>query len=205
MKHTFSSRGARYFYEDIMVANAGIVGTASTKTTENVEEDEWDHIIDVNLSGVWHAFKYAAPAIRRAGGGAMTSTGSLSSRHTIAAWNLGAYTASKHGVLGLTAYFASELESDNIRVNCVCPGGMATNIYESADWPPEQLEVFLKGMAATKAQGRHAIYPVCDPREVAMAHLFLCSGEASFITGQSIDADGGGFVRVFAAGAKMTF
>ncbi|MBT8341413.1 MAG: SDR family oxidoreductase [Desulfatitalea sp.] len=190
---------------DIMVANAGIVGTASTKILENVEEEEWGHIIDVNLNGVWRAFKYAAPAIRRAGGGAMTSTGSLSSRHIVSENFLGAYTASKFGALGLTAYFASELFGDDIRVNCVNPGGMLTNIYESAGWSPEQYAAWKKGLEDTLEQGNKAVFPVADPREVAMAHLFLCSDEASFITGQSIDADGGGFVKMFSAGARSVF
>jgi NAD(P)-dependent dehydrogenase (short-subunit alcohol dehydrogenase family) len=142
-------------------------------------------IIDVNLKSVWRTFKATLPALRRAGGGAMTSTASAAGVNISGGMKLGAYTASKWGVVGLTRYFASEVEQDKIRVNCVCPGGMRTNVDESFGYNNAQ------DLAAAREK-RNQMRWMSDPREVAYLHLFLCSHESSFITGQAILADGGG-------------
>jgi NAD(P)-dependent dehydrogenase (short-subunit alcohol dehydrogenase family) len=175
---------------DIMVANAGIGGAASRMRLEDVSDLDWNELMDVNAGGVWRSFKYAAPALRRAGGGAMTSTGSLAGLSILGDTLLGAYTASKFAVTGLTRYLASELASDNIRVNCVCAGRMRTNIDETFGMPAD--------LVAQAKQSRHATpdaqdgrRSIADPDEVARLHLFLCSDDASFVTGEAILADGG--------------
>jgi NAD(P)-dependent dehydrogenase (short-subunit alcohol dehydrogenase family) len=159
------------------------------QTLEEVEDREWASVVDTNLGGVWRSFKYAAPALRRAGGGAMTSTGSMSGVIIMGGARLGAYTASKYGIVGLTSYFASELIDDNIRVNCVCPGRMITNIDESFGFSPSEL-VRARADRRRRTSSKHRRF-VAEPREVAMVHLFLCSNESSFISGQAISANGG--------------
>jgi NAD(P)-dependent dehydrogenase (short-subunit alcohol dehydrogenase family) len=185
---------------DIMVANAGMAGAASRKRLEGVTEDEWREVLDVNLMGVWRSFKHAIPALRRAGGGAMTSTGSLAGISILGDSLLGVYTASKFGVVGLTQFMASELIDDGIRVNCVCPGRVMTNIDESFGFTEPDLEgarAARKSGVEDKRRDRVAL-----PDEIAYLHLFLCSDEASYITGQAVLADGG--ARLFGAvGAKL--
>ncbi|MGC0367029.1 NAD(P)-dependent dehydrogenase (short-subunit alcohol dehydrogenase family) [Rhodococcus sp. 27YEA15] len=173
---------------DTVVANAGIGGAASRKRLEDLTEEQLDEVIQVNMSGVWRTFKFAAPALRRAGGGAMTTSASVAGQTILGGSTLGGYTASKFGAVGLTKFFAAELAPDGIRVNCVCPGRMKTNIDESYHWSAEELEE-----ARRRRQGAvsSVMRTMAEPREVAYLHLFLCSDEASFITGQSIEADGG--------------
>jgi NAD(P)-dependent dehydrogenase (short-subunit alcohol dehydrogenase family) len=174
---------------NVVVANAGIGGAASRRRLEDLTEEQFDEVIQVNLAGVWRTFKYAVPALRRAGGGAMTSTASVAGLSILGGSTLGAYTASKHGAVALTKFFAAELAADNIRVNCVCPGRMRTNIDESFHWTQEEL-------AAARSRRSQAVSgtqlrTMADPREVAYVHLFFCSDESSFVTGQAIEADGG--------------
>jgi NAD(P)-dependent dehydrogenase (short-subunit alcohol dehydrogenase family) len=182
---------------NIMVANAGIAGPA--KSLEEVEEGELMHTLDVNFYGIWRAFKYAAPAIRRAGGGSMTSTSSLAGSQTLGGISRGSYSASKAAVNALSSYFAVELVKDKIRVNCVCPGGMDTNIGESERAGlPEGAVPQLPQNRPRRVFGE-SIYPRCDPREVGQLHLFLNSSLASFITGQVIVADGGAYLSTVAS------
>jgi NAD(P)-dependent dehydrogenase (short-subunit alcohol dehydrogenase family) len=174
---------------DVVVANAGIGGAASRRRLEDLTEEQFDEVIQVNLSGVWRTFKFAAPALRRAGGGTMTSTASVAGVSIMGGATLGGYTASKHGAVGLTKFFAAELAADNIRVNCVCPGRMDTNIDESYHWSPDEL-------AAARERRHQAVKgtqlkTMAHPREVAYVHLFFCCDESSFVTGQAIEADGG--------------
>lgn len=181
---------------DIMVVTAGIVGGASMKRLEDVTEDEFLEIHNVNLFGTWRCFKYAAPAIRRAGGGSMSATSSMAGIETLSGGLLGAYSSSKAGVASVSSYFASELIKDRIRVNTVCPGGMATNIGESYPYAtPELLELMNALMYSPKAWWE-ASYPVAEPIEIARVHLFLNSKLADFVTGQVLLADGGAFMNM---------
>jgi NAD(P)-dependent dehydrogenase (short-subunit alcohol dehydrogenase family) len=174
---------------NLVVANAGIGGSGSLKRLEDVTDGEWDQILDINLKSVWRTFKATLPALRRAGGGAVTSTSSVAGLSILGDGFIGVYTASKFGAVGLTRYFASEVATDNIRVNCVCPGIIRTNIDESLGFDDHRLAQARAVRARTEhAPGRRWI---AEPREVAYLHLFLCSDEASFVTGQTLIADGG--------------
>jgi NAD(P)-dependent dehydrogenase (short-subunit alcohol dehydrogenase family) len=174
---------------DTVVANAGIGGAASRRRLEDLTEEQFDEVMQVNLHGVWRTFKYAVPALRRAGGGTMTSTASVAGLSILGGATLGAYTASKHGAVGLTKFFASEVAKDGIRVNCVCPGRMRTNIDESYHWTEEELA------AARSRRGQDVpstgLRTMADPREVAYLHLYFSCAESSFVTGQAVEADGG--------------
>ena len=173
---------------NVVVANAGIGGAASRRKLEDLTEDQFEEVIQVNLTGVWRTFKYATPALRRAGGGAMTSTASVAGVSIMGGSTLGGYTASKHGAVGLTKFAAAELAADGIRVNCVCPGRMLTNIDESYHWTQDELDAARNRRGGVESQG---LRTMALPREVAYLHLFLCCDESSFVTGQAIEADGG--------------
>ena len=129
----------RYGQLNIMVANAGVMGAASTKKTEEMVDEEWDFVFDLNSTGVLRCFKYAIPAIQRAGGGAMSATASPSGLNRWGGTGA-AYGASKAAVIRLVKETAYECLKDNIRVNSVCPGAMQTRLSESFGLPPEEME-----------------------------------------------------------------
>jgi NAD(P)-dependent dehydrogenase (short-subunit alcohol dehydrogenase family) len=163
----------------IMVNNAGI-GHAEVKSVE-LSEGEWDHVIDINLKGVFLGIKYAVPEIIKSGGGAIINTSSL----------LGlkgkkyqaAYNASKAGVVVLTQNAALEYGKNKIRVNAIAPGVIDTNII--VGWKQDERKWPI--ISRANALGR-----IGTPDEVANAILFLASEEASFITGTTLSVDGGG-------------
>ena len=137
-------------------------------------------MIDVNLYGVIHAFKAAIPALRRAGGGAMTATTSLAAHRGIRA-GLAAYAASKAGVVGLVRTLGVQYAPE-IRVNGVSPGAVAT------DLPLHTAE--LDGATEISWPDRSTVQ-VAEAIDIAYVHLFLVSDEARFLTGQILNADGG--------------
>jgi NAD(P)-dependent dehydrogenase (short-subunit alcohol dehydrogenase family) len=161
---------------DVIYNNAAILGRAAF--TENITEEEWDKIMAVNLKGVWLGMKYAIPEMLKRGKGSIINTASqCGDRGTR---NLGAYCATKGGVLALTRVTAMELAKKNIRVNALNPGIIATPMVLAS--PKEEQE----GFAAVIPQGR-----LGRPEEVAYAALFLASDESSHVTGHTLVVDGG--------------
>jgi NAD(P)-dependent dehydrogenase (short-subunit alcohol dehydrogenase family) len=183
---------------DIMVANAGIAGPI--KALEDVEDDEMRHVFEVNFFGIWRAFKYAVPALRRVGGGSMSATGSLGGVQVLGGIKRGCYGTTKAAMNAMTAYFAGEVAADKIRVNCVAAGGMSTNIIESYTLSAEELAKIQPALPQGRARKGlgESPFPVCDPREVAKVHLFLNSDLGSFVNGQTIVADAGGYITTVA-------
>jgi NAD(P)-dependent dehydrogenase (short-subunit alcohol dehydrogenase family) len=155
--------------------NAGVELQASITDTE---EDQFDRVIAVNLKGVWLGMKHQIPQMRRQGGGAIVNTASLAG--LIGPPELGAYTASKHGVLGLTKTAAVEVANDNIRVNAVCPAAIRTRMLQSL---PQEYQQVLISPQAIKRLG--------EPAEVAEAVVWLISDRASFVTGIGLPVDAG--------------
>jgi len=155
--------------------NAGVELQASITDTE---EDQFDRVIAVNLKGVWLGMKHQIPQMRRQGGGAIVNTASLAG--LIGPPELGAYTASKHGVLGLTKSAAVEVANENIRVNAVCPAAIRTRMLQSL---PEEYQQVLISPQAIKRLG--------EPAEVAEAVVWLISDRASFVTGIGLPVDAG--------------
>jgi NAD(P)-dependent dehydrogenase (short-subunit alcohol dehydrogenase family) len=160
------------------VNNAGIEGRYSP--VHELQESEFDRIIGVNLKGIWLGLKYEIPHMLAHGGGAIVNTASSAGVTGIA--NVAVYTASKHGVVGLTKATALELAKSNIRVNAVAPGPVNTGLLQRMVGGHVDLSV----IADAVPMGR-----ISEPEETAQAILWLCSDAASYITGHTLVVDGG--------------
>ncbi len=159
--------------------NAGIEG-AMARTAECPEEN-WDRVLTTNLKGVWLCLKYEIAQMVTQGGGAIVNTASAAGLVGLAGFP--AYTASKHGIVGLTRAAAVEYAKAGIRINAVCPGLIQTPMLQrqsAAD--PQRLAQW----AALAPAGR-----LGTPEEVAEAVVWLCSEAASFVTGHALVVDGG--------------
>jgi NAD(P)-dependent dehydrogenase (short-subunit alcohol dehydrogenase family) len=164
---------------DIAFNNAGAEQTVSP--TAEITEQEWDRIIAINLRGVFVCMKHEIPLMLDQGGGAIVNT---SSGAGIRGFGGGAaYTAAKHGVIGLTKDSAVDYASSNIRVNAVCPGIIDT----------EMMQRFTGGSAEGRDRviAQEPIRRMGTPEEVAAAVLWLCSDAASFVVGHAMIVDGG--------------
>jgi len=158
--------------------NAGI--GASGFAVADEEEVTWSRLIDVNLKGIFLAMKYEIPAMVSAGGGAIVNTASVAG--LVGERGIGAYSASKHGVVGLTRTAALDYIGQGVRINAVCPGATRTRIL--ANWFQDpKVESFILS--------HHPIGRIAEPEEIARAVLFLASDDASFIVGQALAVDGG--------------
>jgi NAD(P)-dependent dehydrogenase (short-subunit alcohol dehydrogenase family) len=177
---------------DFLVANAGVINRAPV--IELTEED-WHRVIATNLDGVFYCCQAVARhMVARGSGGAIVNISSLAGKTGIA--DISAYATSKFGVNGLTQVLAMELGPHNIRVNAISPGRFLTDMGKRA----ETVELSRReGIDLTEAvKIVHAdVLPsvplgrLGNPEELASAVMFLCSEEASFITGQSINVNGG--------------
>jgi NAD(P)-dependent dehydrogenase (short-subunit alcohol dehydrogenase family) len=164
---------------DIAFNNAG--AEQKVNPTAEITEQEWDRIIAINLRGVFVCMKHEIPLMLDQGGGAIVNT---SSGAGIRGFGGGAaYTAAKHGVIGLTKDSAVDYASSNIRVNAVCPGIIDT----------EMMQRFTGGSAEGRDRviAQEPIRRMGTPEEVAAAVLWLCSDAASFVVGHAMIVDGG--------------
>ena len=168
---------------DIAFNNAGIGGVFGK--TADYPADDWAKVIAVNLTGVWHCMKYELQQMLQQGGGSIVNTASVAG--LVGMGHAPAYTAAKHGVVGLTKNAALEYARANIRVNAVCPGGVRTNMTEAAD---RALPGFMAKLAKHEPMGR-----VAEPEEIASAVVWLASDGASFMTGHALAVDGGMVAR----------
>jgi len=174
---------------DIIVANAGIVTYG--ELTELTEE-QWQTMIDVNLTGVWKTIRAAAPRIIETGeGGAIvliSSTAGLKALHT-----LGHYVAAKHGVVGLARNLANELAPHNIRVNALAPTNVDTIMLNN----PGVFKMFRPDLEAPTAEDAHSGFvehhllkvPMIDTDDVSNALLFLVTDEGRYLTGHTLPVD----------------
>ncbi len=173
---------------DAYVNNAGILGPEGPLHETSLED--WEEVNAVNMRGVFLGCREAIRAMRGTGGGCIVNVGSILS--LTADPFLTSYTATKHGVLGLTRALAVDYAKDGIRVNCVLPGDMETPMileYFAASDDPD----------ATRAEmeGAYPIGRIARPREVAQAVLFLASDEASFVSGAELLVDGALSVKAY--------
>lgn len=167
---------------DIVVNNAGVI---NRKSVIDLREEEWDHVMDVNLRSVYLCSHLAIPLMKKKGGGNIVNIGS--------GWGIkggpeaAAYCASKAGVVNLTRSMAIDHGREGIRVNCVCPGDVHTPLLEmeaaqtGRDWDDFIAEASNRPIAR-----------VGSPEDVANAVLFLACRLSSWITGSVLVVDGGG-------------
>ena len=164
-----------------------LVNNAATFVLKGIEAtvDDWQRSLGVNVIGTALMSRYAAEAMKQAGGGAIINLGSISS--FIAQPSFVTYSATKAALVQMTRNMGMDLAPFQIRVNCVCPGTILTRAsYDHMERVRMTLEDFLA------AEGpKHLLNRVGEPREVAYAILFLASDEASFITGTHLMVDGG--------------
>lgn len=166
---------------DIMVANAGTEAFASLLDTT---ETDFDHTLAVNTKGVWLCTKHAAPAIAERGGGAIINTASVAGESAIP--GMGAYCASKAGVISLTKVAAAELRPLGIRVNAICPGFIDTPMFAvaAAGFAQTLPDRITLQDVIVRAQGR-----LGDPGEVAELAAFLASDASRFCSGTTFVID----------------
>ena len=167
---------------DYAVNNAGIEGQWARIT--DLAEDDWDRVLDINLKGTFLCLKYEARAMLDGGhGGAIVNIGSVNS--FIGFPTGSAYVSSKHGLIGLTTSVSAELAPQGIRVNLVCPGFIDTPMHHRARGivGDELYDKVLLPSVHLRRAGR--------PDEIARSIVFLCSDEASYITGTTLTPDGG--------------
>ncbi len=166
---------------DVLVNNAGVL--YRNMTIEQTSEEIWDLTFDTNVKGMFFLSKYAMPALRATQG---TIVNLSSYAGLVGFAGVGAYAAAKAAVINLTRSMALDHAKENIRVNCVCPGSVETDmIYEA--W-------HLYGDVENARQlweSKHPMGRIATPEEVARAILFLASSDASFITGVALPVDGG--------------
>ncbi len=165
----------RFGHLDVLIHNAGI---AQQKLLTDTEPEEWQRMMGVHLDGAYHCCRAVIPAMVRQGYGSILTVSSI--------WGVtGAscevpYSAAKAGLIGFSKALAKELGPSNIRVNCVAPGVIQTDMCASFD------EDTLNGLADDTPLGR-----LGKPEEIAEALLFLASEKASYITGQVLGVNGG--------------
>ncbi len=160
--------------------NAGIAGKIAR--TADDTEDNFDRIMAVNLRGVWLCMKYEIiQMVRQGNGGAIVNTASAAG--LVGSHGMPAYTASKHGVIGLTKTAALEYAKAGIRVNAVCPGVIDTAMVAGMVSSHPRLKDALVGVEPVARMGR--------PGEIAEAVTWLLSDAASFVTGAAMPVDGG--------------
>ncbi len=161
---------------DLFFNNAGISGSG-VKTVE-CSIEEFNNIVDVNLKGVFYGLKFVISEMLKTGGGVVVNTASLGG--VVGIPTLGAYSATKHAVVGLTKVIAGEYGRENIRINAIAPGTNETPMVMA--YPKEAIEQ----MAEAVPMGR-----LGQPHEVADVVCFLLSEESSYIHGAVISIDGG--------------
>ena len=169
---------ATYGRLDAAFNAAGIDGEHGKRTAEGTIEN-WNQVIAVDLTGTWSCMRYELPAIVESGGGSIVNCASVAGLR--AAPTVSAYTAAKHGVVGLTRVAAREYAAAGVRVNAICPGTVDTPMFRHS-MAADDIARFV----SMNPSGR-----VAQPEEIAEIVLWLCDGAPSFLTGQAIAVDGG--------------
>jgi SDR family mycofactocin-dependent oxidoreductase len=181
---------------DIVSANAGIF---SFGTLDELPDREWRDMLDVNLTGVWHAAKAAIPHLRAAGGGSIILTSSDLGLEGMP--NVGHYVAAKHGVVGLMRTLALELAPDFIRVNSLHPTTVNTGMIQNdatyelfaADLPKAERT---REVVSERFQAINALpIPWVEPADISNAVLWLASDESRYVTGVTLPIDAGELLK----------
>ena len=169
---------------DLLVNSAGLTSRHSSLEGASPEE-AWERVIEVNLKGTYLVCWYAVPAMERSGGGSIINLASIMGLVGYPAGIGGGfnpYPPSKGGVVQFTKTLAVDNARKNIRVNCLCPGFIETNLTSGITADPEMLE---------KLESLHPMGRLGQPREVAYAALYLASDDSRHVTGIALTIDGG--------------
>ena len=181
IKRVVKQAGDKVGSLNVLLNSAGVLypGTAETLTDE-----QWDRTVDVNVKAIWHMSRAVLPWFRKAGGGSIINISSVLS--LIGARNRVAYSASKGAVTMMTKSMAMDHASENVRVNCICPGivetEMVAEVITSAPDPIEARRV------------REALHPMGrfgQPEDIGGLAVFLASDESKWMTGAALPVDGG--------------
>jgi NAD(P)-dependent dehydrogenase (short-subunit alcohol dehydrogenase family) len=165
---------AKFGRMDVLVNNAGVAGGV-----------DWETTININLNGVYYGLKHGTEAMAAAGGGSIVNLSSMLGLISVPFPGVEAYTASKHGVVGLTRHYATNYGRRGVRVNCINPGWIRTAMTKP-----------LVDFNLTDYMHEHsALGRMGEPEEVAAVALFLASDDASFVTGAAYLVDGGWTAR----------
>ncbi len=163
---------------DFAFNNAGV--EQKNTATAQIEESEWDRIVNINLRGVFLCMKYEIPLLLKQGGAIVNTS---SGAGVIGIKGGAAYTAAKHGLIGLTKSAALDYASQNIRINAVCPGYIDTSMMDRfTGGTPEGREQVIS---------EEPIGRMGQPEEIANAVVWLCSDASSFVVGHALVVDGG--------------
>lgn len=172
---------------DILINNAGI---AHVGNIESVEEDDLDLLYNINVKGVYNCIKATIPSMKKSKGGVILNLASIAS--SVGIYDRFAYSMSKGAVLSMTYSIAKDYLTSNIRCNCISPGRVHTPFVDGfikKNYPEKEKDMFKK-LSESQPIGRMG-----KPQEIADLALFLCSDEASFITGSDYAIDGG-FIKL---------
>lgn len=184
VKHLIKETIRAYGKLDIACNNAGVSGELASTADYSVKE--WDRVMNINLKGQWLCMKYEIPAMLENGGGSIINVSSILG--VVGFENAPAYTAAKHGLIGLTKTAALEYAAKGIRVNAIAPAFIETPMLEKAGITTDE-EI------KTSTVALHPIGRLGRPEEVADAVVWLASDESSFVTGHTLLVDGGYTIR----------
>jgi dihydroanticapsin dehydrogenase len=179
VKETVSNCGGL----DILVNNAGLF--KGIKITETSEE-EYNRIMDINLKGTYFMCKHAIPEMHKRGGGSIVNISSTLGTKGNRQSSTSVYALSKGGIVMLTKTLALELSPYKIRVNCICPAVVETELFETLGIPIEKIPERMKMWESFQPIGRNG-----KPEDVAYAILYFASDDSSWATGSILNLDGG--------------
>lgn len=178
---------AKFERLDCMFNNAGYGGVSGP--IEGIPVDGFDETIGVLLRGVFLGIKHAAPVMKKQGSGSIISTASVGGLRT--GYGPHIYSTAKAAVIHLTRSVAMELGESGVRVNCICPGGIATPIFGKAIGLPTETADRTVEIVKDALVGKQPIQRCGLPEDIARAALWLASDDSSFVNGHALVVDGG--------------